>query len=402
MFDHFYHTRSAGDKCTLFSDRNLVDRRNVKADVDKAANPCRKFLEMEVHARIISACLQTLGLNSMHETPASNILPNGLQDAMPKAKREFLHKIASQVVDKYILQKENVQCLLKKVLTQDEIQQYWLKDMTPDGRFKCRYPSCPQTFTFDAASRRIHENNHDPPVCAIYDVSPEVVDAQLSAEEHDDMFNYQCSFLELSMIILNFLDAIKEGDGLRVLRCWKFMLPYLHHHKGSTKYALEALFLIFQANALLSPRDAHRLVWNRFALLKKGMGGNIPLDLHLEFMHKILKEVVRKLGPNASNKKCIDRYAHSLDVNSVILANFDANCHITKRSGKHTRKSQSSDLDKVVQQLMEQKALTFTPGRAYGHFSNIEPTVLNNFNLQKMYKWINKHKRNILLQTHAR
>ena len=45
--------------------------------------------------------------------------------------------------------------------------------------------------------------------------------------EKDDMFNYQCSFLEYGMLILNFFDAIKEGDGKRTFRCWKFQLPYL-------------------------------------------------------------------------------------------------------------------------------------------------------------------------------
>lgn len=48
---------------------------------------------MEVHARIVSACLQTLGLKSMHETPASTILPDGLQHAMQMLKESFCIKL---------------------------------------------------------------------------------------------------------------------------------------------------------------------------------------------------------------------------------------------------------------------------------------------------------------------
>ena len=81
--------------------------------------------------------------------------------------------------------------------------------------------------------------------------------------EKDDMFNYQCSFLEYGMLILNFFDAIKEGDGKRTFRCWKFQLPYLRNDPGSTKYALEALGMIFQIYAMLSPEHAHELVCNR-------------------------------------------------------------------------------------------------------------------------------------------
>ncbi|KAJ7389081.1 hypothetical protein OS493_033663 [Desmophyllum pertusum] len=42
-FTHMYNVSSAVDKCTMFSDRTLINRRNVKGDVSAAANPCRRF-----------------------------------------------------------------------------------------------------------------------------------------------------------------------------------------------------------------------------------------------------------------------------------------------------------------------------------------------------------------------
>ena len=53
---------SAGDKCTIHSDRNLGNRRNVKGDVTAAANACRRFFVLEVEARIIAATLQIMGM----------------------------------------------------------------------------------------------------------------------------------------------------------------------------------------------------------------------------------------------------------------------------------------------------------------------------------------------------
>ena len=35
---------------------------------------------------------------------------------------------------------------------------------------------------------------------------------------------------------------------------------------------------------------------------KKGLGGNISLDLNLEFLNRIVKEAIKKLRPNASKK----------------------------------------------------------------------------------------------------
>ena len=116
---------------------------------------------------------------------------------------------------------------------------------------------------------------------------------------------YQKALLDYGMLILNFLDAIAEGDG-EFFRCWKYFLMYLKHQgRSSTKYALEGLYLMFQVHALLSPRAAHRLVWNRSVKNKRG-SSNIPLDLMLEFYNRIIKEAVKKLGPGASAKS----YAH--------------------------------------------------------------------------------------------
>ena len=61
----------------------------------------------------------------------------------------------------------------------------------------------------------------------------------------------------------------------------------------SSKYALDALYLMFQIHAVLSPQAAQHLVWNRFVKNKHGMGGNIPLDLQLEFLNKLVKEGIK-------------------------------------------------------------------------------------------------------------
>ena len=91
------------------------------------------------------------------------------------------------------------------------------------------------------------------------------------------------------------------------------MLLYLKEdERGSTKYILEAFYLISQANCLLLERVAFRLVRNRFSKTKHGWGGNIPLDLALEHLNRLLKNVLRMLGPNTTNQKALYRYCKSL------------------------------------------------------------------------------------------
>ena len=58
----------------------------------------------------------------------------------------------------------------------------------------------------------------------------------------DSIYNYARVLCHFGSLVMEFRDAWHEGDGERVLRCWKLFLP---HFKvaGCTKYSLEALKL---------------------------------------------------------------------------------------------------------------------------------------------------------------
>ena len=135
-----------------------------------------------------------------------------------------------------------------------------------------------------------------------------------------------------------------------------------------------------------------------FNKLKK----NIPLDLLLEFFDLLLKEVRKMLGPNATNHKAIDRYCHAIDFTKALLDNFDEECCVIHHSGHHYELSVVSDLRKIVTELITQRAFCWTPGRAYEHFNGINSTLLSDFDLQDMFRWITKHKKNIVRERRAR
>jgi hypothetical protein len=56
---------------------------------------------------------------------------------------------------------------------------------------------------------------------------------------------YGEQLLSLGCFYLEYSDAIREGDGIRVLRCWRYMLPMFvsSQHRN---YAMEALNLLLQ------------------------------------------------------------------------------------------------------------------------------------------------------------
>ena len=118
-----------------------------------------------------------------------------------------------------------------------------------------------------------------------------------------DVFNYNCALLADGLFFLNFLDAISEGDGLRVMRQYKYMLLYCRADgQLSNKYALVCLYQSFYINSLFSPRDCERLVWNRSVNNKGGRGNNIAHDLEVEHSNLYNKGGIRNLGPNVTEK----------------------------------------------------------------------------------------------------
>lgn len=337
-------------------------------------------------------------MDDINEQPVTDVIPSDLNMVSKNEQLKFLKSLAERVVNKYILGSEKVASLLDKVHLA-EIEDSEKKKRNPDARFKCRHPGCDKTYKYDGKRKREHEASHGlPPVQVL-----NYVNTGKKIIRRDDMFNYQSSFLEIGMLVKNFFDAVSEGDGVRVLRCWKFMLQYLRHDGvGSRKYALEALYMQCQVNALLSPRAAHRLIWNRFFKSKFGSGGNIPLDLALEHFNRIVKTLIKKIGSNGLNEKALNRHCKVLTTSKKMLDNFDEMCNVLKRSGHHVQQSRRNDLVKVVQTLVDNKAFEFTNGRTYAQFKQIKASLLEDFSISEMFKWINEHKKNIDLNRCAR
>ena len=168
--------------------------------------------------------------------------------------------------------------------------------------------------------------------------------------------------MEYGMLIKNFHISISESDGKRILTQWKFIILYLKADGvSSRKYALEALYVLWQYYALLSPRAAERMIWNRFYKSKSGLGGNYPLDLALEHYNAILKTALRLMGLNSTNRRAIDRFCKALVVNKKLINNFDRMSGMIRRCGQHKERNVTIDLVKVTNELLEANDMIYTP-----------------------------------------
>lgn len=166
---------------------------------------------------------------------------------------------------------------------------------------------------------------------------------ELNPEPKDDVYDYPCGFMNMALLLRNFAYGTKEGDGKRIIRCIKLFL-------ASTKYSLEALNDLFQVFALLSPREAERLIWNRTVNNKGRSGCNVAMDLVLEHDNHLVRERIRSLGANISQES-VCRICRAFFVLKSFLQCFDKELKVKKISGDHSKKSAKEDLKKVIKTL---------------------------------------------------
>ena len=111
-------------------------------------------------------------------------------------------------------------------------------------------------------------------------------------EDNDNILSYACEVLTLGLLYLEFVDGIREGDGSRILRCWKYFLVYFKS-SGRTNYSIEAFVLLAQEKYLFSPRMSMQLKWNRTINVHGLPGRNVSCDLHMEHLNRECKNWAR-------------------------------------------------------------------------------------------------------------
>ena len=208
---------------------------------------------------------------------------------------------------------------------------------------------------------------------------------------YDGVNIYASEVLSLGLLYMEFRDGIREGDGFRVLRCWKYLTPLFKatRHKN---YALEGANFLTQYYYILPPRQAHQLLWSRFVNTRGQAGHNIPCDLHLEHLNRICKSSIKMLGSNKT-VKAIQRVGRCLNFTKDFLSKYDADMNLHEESGSHIKSSDTIDCEKILVQLFETSSV-FSSNSLHRHhaaFKSLKNTAYSHLEEQKYILWLSKH-----------
>ena len=125
------------------------------------------------------------------------------------------------------------------------------------------------------------------------------------------------------MLWHNFYDSVKEADGNRLIRNWKFNLLIFKAARRKN-YSKETLNLLLQVNYLLSPRESAQLKWCRCINTCGRQGTNISMDLYLEHLNRRLKTTLRNVGSNITDNS-VNLAAESIAIVQHVCATYYLN-----------------------------------------------------------------------------
>ena len=194
----------------------------------------------------------------------------------------------------------------------------------------------------------------------------------------DGVYLYAMELLSLSLLWHGFHDAIREGDGIRILRYWKFMLVIFKSSK-KYNYAKEAVNLLLQYYYQFSERQREQLLWSRCVNTKGRQGTNIPCDLQTEHLVRRIKMIERNLGANITPKS-VEKAGKSIKVVEQVCTAFEDQTSSYHSSDSHPYPAFGKDFVTVLKELEDQSVFLPTCIRQHATF---EKRIKRGFLMEK-------------------
>jgi len=209
---------------------------------------------------------------------------------------------------------------------------------------------------------------------------------QKPTAQEDCINNYHTARMTFGLIMMLFTDSVKEGDIKRLLPCLKVFLLMLHtQHR--VKYSYVVLLFLAKVKSILPSGIAYEVMHNRFFNTSGKPGGNIPLDLRMEHLNKLLKIALKQLGSNISETGA-QRIATGLDGLERLISNVHNDTMMQTNSGYHSSKHLKEIVFLITEDLINEKVFVHEPGRHYQSFKKFKSDMLHKLDNREFFRWV--------------
>ena len=221
-------------------------------------------------------------------------------------------------------------------------------------------------------------------------------DDALHSETTDRITCYAINVLKSFLLLADFKDAVARGNGQHLSILRKQLLMHFFSTTGLNEYAIEMLVSILQSEVLLSQAEAFQCKWAATVNWKGGAGHNIEIDLFQENMNRDMKQLIRSMGANKS-EKAISRASKASGGVRKIVESFNEQVNIHRKSSAHSHKSSLEDERVILEDLRALRPFQQVEGRSFDSFNDISHDPIHTLDKSKFQKWIARHKKNMLV-----
>ncbi|XP_066918127.1 uncharacterized protein [Clytia hemisphaerica] len=334
---------------------NVSHMTNAKRGPHHAFNDYKDFSDVELDAQILAATMAYFNMETVDDDP----VPADIKKGNPKEKHEWFFNKIYAIVNSYTASYGT-----------DRQQAYEKRKGKVDSRmvFLCN-KRC-DTFAFLSREER---DSHEVEVHS-YD--------RYADKNH--RLEYQKALFTLNLLLKAIDDSIKEGDGARLMECYRLALLYFKAF-GNSKYAFSVMKLLNQTK--LQPEKAHSLILERFINTKGKIGKNKSRDLDLEHLDNFLKENLKSLRSNL-NEKNADRISKSIINLKKLVENTEANLNCRKSlSGNNKNNKYKENVINLLKELIKKNPFAEKSKVEYASFPKFDGNVLSKLNTNKFMKW---------------
>ena len=144
--------------------------------------------------------------------------------------------------------------------------------------------------------------------------------------------------------------------------------------------------MLFQHIYELSLRLSSQLLWSRFFNVHGYPGKNIPADLHMEHLNRLVKDAVKGLGSNKT-ENAISRVGRAIGTIAPVLSKFDNDNLLVRPTGTHHIASYERDQNVIVSELCTTNVFGSVSGRRHTSFPKPR-NVLHAMSKQGIVSWM--------------
>ena len=360
MVKALYVPNSTRDPGSLPYYKVQLERTNVNGEVKGKYQAHDDFIKTVGAGLLLRLAMHKLGMAELDDQPSVPGLPENVANLHIRTRREIMEQVLMQIVDDIFVP---------------------FQPPGPHRPIQLRFHVPGQgNVPFQVLAdelERLDEINVQLP-----GANEPLVVCNAAAIERDELKNYSTQILQWFLHILEFQDAIKEGDIKRCNICLKMMIPFFYGHSPRSKYFVECVDYILKTEVLLPPALALRCQLASFVNPTGGMGKNKPADMQQENNILVLKDVIRGLGASKTDKAMI-RVSLAAPVMESVVEHYKKLLHVHLRTGRHVMKAYDDDVKAVVNIANRLNCFRYFPGRQMTHYKSVRHCA---------YDRIDKHK----------